>query len=1003
MSIAGNSVSGRSIVIDEIPSHVKKLKKEISRILFSYFLYYKNHPEWEPKEDLYALRKTEQIEKITWNFHKDPRNHPLLLAYHDIPHSLNHVLVTIGKKNIEEIEEQDLAIALRPENQIAIPKTRELESETSSLNELRPPRKRQSTENPILARNLEEATVTNSQLTLLVNKYFDEGLTLKGKAIEEVKLRDTEIEQLQHALQESKNKIRPLTEKISLQGQQISQFNIERLEFERTQLELRSELVHVQKNNNNNLALVERIGQANLEQNDLIKTLEIRNLDLENEFEKTLQKKQIEFSAKCDEINELRRDLQETQTEKQQLEREKSNQVIKQKYLQDQVEIIKQEAQGYREHIETLESTNIALQSQIIAQKQYLEKETSETQDQFKALQEQNAYRQEQVIKEIKRNYDVQFDRQLKEKIREFQKTEEKLIKEKQQFGEQTRLEFQQNRESILRDYNVEKERLENTILELRATVEQKEQHIKKLNSGIDDLKRIHRQEMNTLTITKDQQDQTNEYEMQILKTENTQLQQDLQTVKDQMKNLETMMRQLIQRQESQPTSSQPDKRPSQDNRRPPNRSNRNRLNAPPPGNPDDDDPDDDDEDAESQPNIRGNYAYRPQRMPHDLLPNQTAPAKETIDIVPIFTGDVGEGAVNISEWTTKVDRARHWTMPEQHGLLLEKILTMKIKGRAQSCISNVDIYTYDQLKDVLIKRVNPVKSSLLLMNELTACIHTQGTIQEHNTRFRRIYISWLNAKRLELKQAHQTDESITIYLQISDKDIIQTYLQSLKEDTRAYLRTKDIYSLAQAEATAREHEDFKRSIQRQRGMFHEPQPQRRPEKPRFNHEKSRFSNKPQENRKFFSMNKPNVHHTEYNECDSHDEEEGQESMTEEERQYQNDIQEFDLDSINTTSQMKKALEYIMVMNHPDRKCTYCKRPGHTELYCNQKKKDQGIPSPFNKGTNQKKKPTQKGNQNFRHNPHRKKPPQQEVNTTNEEQESTSDDESVHDESTSPQ
>ncbi|KAG7199939.1 hypothetical protein KM043_014375 [Ampulex compressa] len=467
---------------------------------------------------------------------------------------------------------------------------------------------------------------------------------------------------------------------------------------------------------------------------------------------------------------------------------------------------------------------------------------------------------------------------------------------------------------------------------------------------------------MTTLTITKDR---TNGQETEILKEESKRLRQELENRRDQMRNLEAMMKRIIENQESQTNS--------QRGRRPPSRSDRNQFTSIPPyGNPDDDDSNDSDNDDDENPHNSENYQYRPRRVPrtHDLLPSENAPAKETIDIVPIFTGDTAEGAVNISEWTTKVDRARRWTKPSQHGLLLKKILTMKIKGRAQSCISNVDIYTYDQFKDVLVKRVKqPTKSSLLLMTEMTACIHNRGTIQEHNTKFRGIYTSWLNAKRFELKQAHQTDEAISIFLQISDKDIIQIYLQNLKEDTRAYLRTKDIYSLAQAEATAQEHEDYKRNIQRQREMFRENPSERKSGNTPFYHEKTRNS-QPRGKGKFFSLHKPKVRYTMYEEDESQEDEdetigENQEHMTEEEQQYRNDIRQFDLDSISTFDQMKEVFEYVMVMNHPDRKCNYCKRPGHTELYCNQKKKGKNIPSPFNK-IDPKKKYTQKGNQNFR-------------------------------------
>ncbi|KAG7201067.1 hypothetical protein KM043_017611 [Ampulex compressa] len=436
---------------------------------------------------------------------------------------------------------------------------------------------------------------------------------------------------------------------------------------------------------------------------------------------------------------------------------------------------------------------------------------------------------------------------------------------------------------------------------------------------------------MTTLTITKDR---TNRQETEILKEENNQLRQELENSRDHIRHLEAMTKRIIENQKSRTNSERGKKpllRPIEINSHQYHHMEIQTMTTPMTAT----------TTTMKIPHDKRNYQYRPQRVPrtHDLLPNQNAPAKETIDIVPIFTGDTGEEAVNISEWTTKVDRARRWTKPNQHGLLLEKILTMKIKERAQSCISHVDIYTYDQLKDVLVKRVNLTKSSLLLMNEMTACIHNQETIQERNTKFRRIYTSWLNAKRLELKQAHQTDEAISIFLQISDKDIIQTYLQNLKEDTRAYLRTKDIFSLAQAEATAQEHEDLKRSIQRQRGMFRENPNERKSGNTPFHHEKTRNS-QPRGKGKFFSLHKPKVHYTKYEENESQEDEdetieENQKHMTEVERQYRNDIRQFDLDSKSTIDQKKEAFEYAMVLNHPDRKCNYCKRLGHTKLYCN--------------------------------------------------------------------
>lgn len=989
MSTLAKSISGISIIIEEIPNHVKNLKKDISCILFSYFLYQSHHPEWKPKEDLNAIRKSTEIQQITWKFHKDPKNHPSLLAYHGEPYSLDYILVITGKKDIEEIPKQDLAIALRPENQIAIHERRkESGSETSSVRALKPAHKKISIDNPETLKELERARYTNSQLSVLVNKYVDEGIALKDKAIEEVKSRDIGIERLQNDLRNAEERIRLLIENIRVQRQQISHLDTEKLELEKSHLDLKTERAALSKSNITNLELIERVSQTNSEQNNLIKTLENRNSHLENQLSVTLQEKQEIISKRQDEIHQLRHNIQEIQIEKQKLEREILKQTTEQKYLQNQIEKIQGSSLKYQQQIETLEKTNFALQSQIIAQKEYLAKESIETQDQFKALQEQNSQKQEQLINEIKRNYDIQFDKQLGEKIQQLQKTEGNLKSEKLQFEEQIRLEFQQTKEIDLQTHIREKEYLGNTIKRLEDTLTQKDQNIENLNSQINNLRKIHEQEMTTINITKDQMDKL---EIETLKAENSELRQDLQNMNDQMRNLEATVKQMARQQTSPPCSLPPNR----------DRNPHNPPNGPPAGDPDDDYPDDDEDD--NQPDDRGNYPGRPRRVPipHDFLPNQNAPAKETIDIVPIFTGDTKDGAVNISEWTTKVDRARHWTKPEQHGLLLEKILTMKIKGRAQSCISNVDIYTYDQLKDVLVKRVNPLKSSLLLMNEMTACVHTNGTIQEHNTKFRRIYTSWLNAKRLELKQGHQTDEAISIYLQISDKDIIQTYLQNLREDTRAYLRTKDIYSLAQAEATAREHEDFKRSIQKQRGMFNEMQNQRRPEKSKFNREKS-YGNKSEEKKKFFSMNKPNVHNTQHDEYDSDEEkEEEEESATAEEQQYQHDIRKFDLDSINTTDQMKEALEYVMVMNHPDRQCNYCKQRGHTELYCNQKKKDRSIPSPFNKST--QKKAVQKERKNFRKGTNQKRPPQPKVNTSQEEPDTTSDDESAHEESTSQQ
>ncbi|KAG7196798.1 hypothetical protein KM043_018764 [Ampulex compressa] len=728
------------------------------------------------------------------------------------PHSLDYIQVITGQKRLEEINESNLAIALRPDDRIVNSRPREIESETSSFEKLRPPHKKQSIENPHVAKELEKVKITNYKLGALVNKYFDEGLTLRDEAIEEVESRDEEINRLHYSLQESQDEKKQLTEKLRVKEEQIYQFNIEKLKLEQLLLEQRTEQLELQKNNDNSLALLEQTSKVNLKHNNLIKILEARNLHLENESRKNLLEKQAELSSRHDEICVLRRNLREIEIEKEKNERQNSTQIIEQKYLQDQIKILRQQIQTYQEQIKNHDEKN--------------------------------------------------------------------------------------NRES----------RVTNKLSKKKKT---------------------------TVAI-------------------------------------------------------------------------RLEFTSTPHGNPDDDDPDDSDNDDDENPHNRENFQYRSQRVPrnHDLLPSQNAPAKETIDIVPIFTRDTAEGAVNISEWITKVDKARRWTKPNQHGLLLEKILTMKIKGRAQSCISNVDIYMYDQLKDVLVKRVNPTKSSLLLMNEITACIHNQRTIQEHNIKFRRTYTSWLNAKRLELKQAHQTDEAISIFLQISDKDIIQTYMQNLKEDTRAYLRTKDIYSLAQAEATAQEHEDLKRSIQRQRGMFRENPNERKSRNTPFYHEKTRNS-QPHEKGKFFSLHKPKVHHTKYEENESQEDEdetieENREHMTEQEQQYRNDIRQFNLDSISTIDQMKEAFEYVMVMKHPDRKCNHCKRPGHTELYCNQKKKDNDIPSPFNK-VDPKKKYTQKGNQNFRRTHNQKRPPQQKVNTANQEQENTSDEENIYDESTSQQ
>ncbi|KAG7187567.1 hypothetical protein KM043_018877 [Ampulex compressa] len=971
MSTSGKSISGKSIIIEQIPSHVKTLEKETSLILFSYFFYYKNHPEWNPKEDLSILRKSEKIEKITWDYHKNSKNHAHLLAYHDSPHSLDYIQVITGQKRLEEINESNLAIALRPDDRIVISRPREIESETSNFEKLRPPHKKQFIENPHTAKELEKVKLTNYKLGALVNKYFDEGLTLRDRAIEEVESRDEEINRLHYSLQKSQDEIKQLTEKLRVKEEQISQFDIEKLKLEQLLLEQRTDQLELQKNNDNSLALLEQTSQVNLEHNNLIKILEARNLHLENESRKNLLEKQAELSNRHDEICVLRRNLQEIEIEKQKNERQNSTQIIEQKYLQDQIKILREQIQTYQEQIKKLEGTVYTLQSQIITQEEYLKKESIETQDQFKTLQEQNARKQEQLIDDLRKNYDLQFNKQINEKTEEFNIVEQRLIKEKEQ--------------------------LEETIAKIQDILNQKEQYIENLKSSINNLKQIHQQEMTTLTITKDR---TNGQETKILKEEINLLRQELGNNRDQMRNLEAMIKGIIEHQESQTNS--------QRRRKPPSRPDRNQFTSTPHGNPDDDDPDDSDNDDDENPHNRDNYQYRPRRVPrtHDLLPSQNAPAKETIDIVPIFTGDTAEGAVNISEWITKVDRARRWTKPNQHSLLLEKILTMKIKGRAQSCISNVDIYTYDQLKDVLIKRVNPTKSSLLLMNEITACIHNQGTIQEHNIKFRRNYTSWLNAKRLELKQAHQTDEAISIFLQISDKDIIQTYMQNLKEDTRAYLRTKDIYSLAQAEATAQEHEDLKRSIQRQRGMFRENPNERKSGNTPFYHEKTRNS-QPHGKGKFFSLHKPKVHHTKYEENESQEDEdetieENREHMTEQEQRYRNDIRQFHLDSISTIDQMKEAFEYVMVMNHPDRKCNHCKRPGHTELYCNQKKKDNDIPSPFNK-VDPKKKCTQKGNQNFRRNHNQKRPPQQKVNTAIQEQGNTSDEENIYDESTSQQ
>lgn len=913
MSRSEKSISGRSIIIEEIPKHVKELQREVSRILFSYFFHYQNNPDWNPKIDLATFKKTEHIKHVDWEYHKNPKNHAHLLAYHGSVFARGYIEVIIGKKSIEE---QNLAIALLPENRITALNPRELDSETSSSRERKPPRKKQSIENSKTLNELERAKQTNTQLASLVNKYVDEGLTLKDRAIEEVRYRDTGIKQL---------------------------------------------------------------SQANAEQKRLIQTLENRNLHVENQFSKTLHEANVEIAKKRDEIHELSQILKVSDSEI-------SKQAIELKHLRDQLNAVNIQIQTDQEKIKTLENTNFSLQSQVITQQEYLDKESIETQDQFKSLQEQNAERQKQLLIDIKQNYDAQFDKQLEEKVQEFKRTEDKFKSQLQQA------------------YSRETELLQKTIADSQIVLQQKDQQIRDLQTEINNLKQIHQQEMTTRTMT---ESRTNNYETMTLREENSELRAELDQARNQMGKIEVMMQKLLQRQEFQQNPSRHRESQRDHYRGPPDPRNRGQNNPPPGGDPEDDDPDDFDDDAGSQRNNRRDDPFRPRREfpPQDLLPNENAAAKETIDIVPTFTGDTAEGAVNISEWISKVDRARHWTKPCQHGLLLEKILTMKVKGRAQSCISNVEISTYDQLKDVLVKRVNPMKSSLLLMNEMTACIHTHGTIQEHNIRFRKIYTSWLNAKRLELKQAHQTDEAITIYLQISDKDVIQTYLQNLKEDTRAYLRTKDIYSLALAETTAQEHEDFKRSIQRQRGMFHDSCHQQKPDKSKSSREQSRTDNK-HEKRSFFSMNKPNVHHTKRASSDEEDEEQ---PMTEEEKQYQTDILRFNFDSINTVDEIREALEYVTVMNHPDRQCNYCNRTGHTEMYCNQKKKDKGIPSPFNKKHAQKKnKNAQKENQNFRKNQNQKRPPQQKVNeqkvnVTNEERENTSDDERSCDESASQQ